>query len=280
MGNIFNILTNYKMKSFAVFALIANISAIRIQDTELGEPVVPLEYHWNEDPHSVPNPLVKKKNFTSTVARYYREGKMDTDTVDPSINPRYHRSYSEPAVEPNNPTFYAYVQTPQADDTMVQTRTQSLATMRVGSTVLWHVPTDYGELDGHVLEREADVSNGKKASGWTNPLGWTDNGDGDDNLMAQMKQEVDLVKAQFQSLIQYDESEGPTKADNGEDDPNVVARADVKLTGWVNPLGVTDAGADDDLVLAQTQYDASEGPTMPDNGEAEETVVLREADTS
>lgn len=90
---------------------------------------------------------------------------------------------------------------------------------------------------------------------------------------------VDMLKAQFQSLVQYDDSEGPTKADNGEDDPNVVNRADVRLTGWVNPLGVTDAGDGDDLILAQTQYDVSEGPTKADNGESEETVVLRESDT-
>ena len=53
----------------------------------------------------------------------------------------------------------------------------------------------------------------------------------------------------------YDESEGPTKADNGENDPNVVSReADIangkKKSGWTNPLGWTDDGTDDDTVLA------------------------------
>lgn len=175
------------MKStIAVMALIANISAIRIQDPEAGAPVRPLSYHINEDPHSVPDPLTRKASFTSTVARYYKQGKMDTDTEDKSINPRYHRQYNEPSKEPDHPTFYAYAQGPAggAVKALAQTRTQALSTTRVGSTVLWHVAPDYGELDDHVVYREADSANGKKHSGWTNPLGWTDNGEGDDNLMA------------------------------------------------------------------------------------------------
>jgi len=98
---------------------------------------------------------------------------------------------------------------------------------------------DNGEADPSVVHREADVANGKKVSGWTNPLGWTDAGEDDENVLAQTS---------------YDESEGPTKADNGEADPSVVHReADVangaKVSGWTNPLGWTDGGADDDSVL-------------------------------
>jgi hypothetical protein len=33
-----------------------------------------------------------------------------------------------------------------------------------------------GDADFTVVYREKDISNGKKFSGWTNPLGWTDNG--------------------------------------------------------------------------------------------------------
>lgn len=56
------------------------------------------------------------------------------------------------------------------------------------------------------------------------------------------------------SASAYAESEGPTKADNGEADPNVVLReADtgngVKFSGWTNPLGWSDTGVDDDSVL-------------------------------
>ena len=53
----------------------------------------------------------------------------------------------------------------------------------------------------------------------------------------------------------YDESEGPTKADYGDDDYNVVEReSDVnlkseKVSGWTNPLSWTDDGSDDDIVL-------------------------------
>ena len=44
---------------------------------------------------------------------------------------------------------------------------------------------DNGESDQDwfVLQREHDTGNGTKASGWTNPLGWADNGDDDDNVL-------------------------------------------------------------------------------------------------
>jgi hypothetical protein len=50
----------------------------------------------------------------------------------------------------------------------------------------------------------------------------------------------------------YDISEGPTKADYGENDNGVVGReADLdnlnnKESGWVNPLSLADDGNDDD----------------------------------
>ena len=47
-------------------------------------------------------------------------------------------------------------------------------------TVLWKVDADYGELDNVIVPREADTGNGKKESGWTNPLGWSDTGEDDD----------------------------------------------------------------------------------------------------
>lgn len=57
------------------------------------------------------------------------------------------------------------------------------------------------------------------------------------------------------TLLQYEEAEGPTKADNGENDNVVIGReADLnnkkeKESGWTNPLGWTDDGSDDDLIL-------------------------------
>ena len=96
---------------------------------------------------------------------------------------------------------------------------------------------DNSELDEVVVNREADIANGKKFSGWTNPLSWTDDGKGDEKV-----------------LLQFDVSEGPTKADNGDSDEVVVNREmDIangkKFSGWTNPLGWTDDGKDDESVL-------------------------------
>jgi hypothetical protein len=52
-------------------------------------------------------------------------------------------------------------------------------------TVLWKVDADYGELDTVVVPREADIKNGEKESGWTNPLGWSDSGADDDQVLLQ-----------------------------------------------------------------------------------------------
>ena len=43
---------------------------------------------------------------------------------------------------------------------------------------------DLGDLDFSVVNREKDIANGKKASGWTNPLGWTDDGTGDEVVLS------------------------------------------------------------------------------------------------
>ena len=48
---------------------------------------------------------------------------------------------------------------------------------------MWHVAPDLGEHDPGVVGREKDVANGKKASGWTNPLGWSDDGNDDDGVL-------------------------------------------------------------------------------------------------
>ena len=90
-----------------------------------------------------------------------------------------------------------------------------------------------------MIYRESDIANGKKFHGWTNPLSWHDAGDDDDTVLVQQK---------------YDESEGPTKEDNGELDQAVIYReSDIangkKFHGWTNPLSWHDAGDDDDTVL-------------------------------
>ena len=35
--------------------------------------------HWNEDPSSGPNPLVRPSTMTSTQAKYYRDGMNDNE---------------------------------------------------------------------------------------------------------------------------------------------------------------------------------------------------------
>lgn len=114
---------------------------------------------------------------------------------------------------------------------------------RYASNQKWIVTPDYGELDPSVVTREKDTGNGEKFSGWTNPLGWTDDGSDDD-----------LVTTQLAAVIRYDESEGPTKVDNGDVDYSVIHReADtgngVKFSGWTNPLGWPDTGNNDEAVV-------------------------------
>ena len=45
---------------------------------------------------------------------------------------------------------------------------------------------DNGDNESLVVGREEDISNGRKESGWTNPLGWTDDGT-DDEFVGKMK---------------------------------------------------------------------------------------------
>merc|ERR1712070_770196 len=57
--------------------------------------------------------------------------------------------------------------------------------------VRWMVDTDFGETDDQVVLREHDTGNGVKFSGWGNPLAWTDDGNDDDAILAQIKDEED-----------------------------------------------------------------------------------------
>jgi hypothetical protein len=40
-----------------------------------------------------------------------------------------------------------------------------------------------GDSDHTVIYREKDIANGKKFSGWTNPLAWTDDGKDDEFVL-------------------------------------------------------------------------------------------------
>jgi len=145
-------------------------------------------YHWNEDPHSVPDPIFNKPSFTSTQAKYDRMGKNDLDTERFSVDPQFATQYNAPSTEPEGPRYYAMTQLGdlQEDD-------EELVLWRKSSSVESVMP------DNH--------------------------------------------------LIQYEESEGPTKADNGQNDNLVLNRAQWGAIGWTNPLEWTDNGDDDDLVV-------------------------------
>jgi len=54
-------------------------------------------------------------------------------------------------------------------------------------------------------------------------------------------------------LIQYAESEGPTKADNGQNDDLILNRSKWGASGWTNPLGWSDDGSGDDLVVGPVE---------------------------
>jgi len=54
-------------------------------------------------------------------------------------------------------------------------------------------------------------------------------------------------------FVQYAESEGPTKADNGQDDDLIMNRAAWGAINWTNPLTWTDNGSDDDLVVGPVE---------------------------
>lgn len=84
-------------------------------------------------------------------------------------------------------------------------------------TVLWRVSPDYGELDDHIMDREQDIASGKKKSGWTNPLGWSDTGDDDDQVVLQTK-----------AKLRFEESGFDTPADTGLGDEMVMNMVQLK----------------------------------------------------
>jgi hypothetical protein len=236
--------------------------------------------------------------MTSTQAKYLRQKQTDLASEPKGLNWNFVIPYNRDSEEPVDHYRQDYLtQLNESDDSDSDEE-----------LVLWRVTPDYGELDVTVVSREADIKNGEKFSGWNNPLAWTDDGANDDGVLVQEDSE-DEEEAQVSesgwitpadnglgdeyvvNFLQtgYDESEGPTKEDNGEADPSVVYReSDIKngekKSGWTNPLGWADTGAADDTVLVfmtaeqQIAYDESEGPTKEDNGEADPSVVYRESD--
>ena len=186
--------TNDIMKnSFAIVLLVASSQALRINGdptsaVKTPDAVRPINLHWNEDPHSVPNPLIGGPDYmTSTQARFVAENSTANAK---SVEPKYWGPADwHFASEPYNAHDREYVGIESDDD-------DSDDDLELGSESSddstdddvqdvqlknkWHVAPDYGELDHNVVLREHDIKNGEKASGWTNPLGWTDDGADDD----------------------------------------------------------------------------------------------------
>ena len=154
------------MKS--VFALL--ISSTAAISTPDGSPVYVQDFHFNEDPNSVPNPLAGKPYMTSTQAKYYKGETWDTDTEVKDMHPDFHVQFNRRAGEPGALWMTRYwgketLATQLKDD--VPTDLQN---------VQWTQTADLGELDDHAtLLRESDkgYADGKsKFHGWTNPLSW------------------------------------------------------------------------------------------------------------
>ena len=227
------------MKS-AVIALLYSSTTQAYRFGEISKQIHPSEDHWNADPHSVPTPISGVNFMTSTQARFIAENSTANaiSSIDESkynYAAPWHYNYG-----PYNAADKAYAQVSESDS---ESSDDEQENVQLSSATRWHVSPDYGELDDYVVNREVDSKNGEKKSGWTNPLGWSDEGENDD-----------LVLQQLSAVIRYEESEGPTKADNGENDDWVTRREqDVKNgekeSGWTNPLGWSDDGDDDDTVI-------------------------------
>lgn len=89
----------------AVAVLISTTKAIKTPD---GVPVHNLEFHFNEDPHSSPEPLAGNPYMTATQAKYLRKETWDTDTEDKSLNPLYYPQFNARASEPSQSWMTKY----------------------------------------------------------------------------------------------------------------------------------------------------------------------------
>ena len=62
-----------KSISLAVIALLSTVQGARLKTPD-GSPIYPSEFHFNEDPHSVPDPIAGKKYMTTTQAKLIKNG--------------------------------------------------------------------------------------------------------------------------------------------------------------------------------------------------------------
>ena len=81
---------------------------------------------------------------------------------------------------------------------------------------------DNGDSEETVVNREADIGNGFKFSGWTNPLSWADDGSADDTVVLQLNSKLRMLRNKHDAydgdedtVSQYDDMEQHKKFDWG-----------------------------------------------------------------
>ena len=124
-------------------------------------------------------------------------------------------------------------------------------------TVLWRVAPDFGELDDHIMPREQDIASGVKFSGWTNPLGWSDTGADDDQVVLQTG-----------SKLRYEESGFDTPADTGLDDELILNMVQIH-----DDLDVTNLETDSQIEEAESAASTAMSKVQADTMFGDETVV-------
>jgi hypothetical protein len=188
------------------------------------EPTRPFMYHENEDYNSVPDPMTNKRYMTSTQAKLLSKNQDDHAWEPSGLDPQFFVPYNRFAPEPVEKGYgdaegglkwTAYVQTGEDSDSSDSDSSDSDSDGPEDENNLqisWMVDADYGEKDEVMVPREvyADDVGQSKASGWTNPLAWTDSGDDDDAILAQQKSRIRLIPAEDITLVQI--------TDDDEDD--------------------------------------------------------------
>lgn len=245
-----------KSVSIAILALISTADAVRV-NTPDGFPVYTQDYHFNEDPHSVPNPLGGKPYLTSTQAKLFKNEQSQLAREPDHPYPQHNVFAPEPVYAFN------YIN----KDPRYKMFPANSVLMQSNSDLKWEVTADLGELDDHATllrEQDNDYSIGKaKFHGWTNPLGWRDDGEDDDVVLFQLKQKV-----------RFDESGYDTPADKGLDDETVI--------NFVQIAVHDDEDADDiNTVLQISKEDLNRTPetisiehnVVADNGRDDDMVL-------
>ena len=154
-------------------------------------PIYPPQLHWNEDYHSVPIPLEGKPYLTSTQARFISENSTaNQESREPKGRMWWHYNYGAYNVADKEYNEDEHRWSPRRGyqsnllqlDAELETGVEAMTLTSSKTGATWRVIPDFGEKDPNVMYREEDIGNGKKFSGWTNPLSWTDDGS-DDNLV-------------------------------------------------------------------------------------------------